>query len=298
MKKLYTISVSLTSFICFANAQWNYIGLIGNICTPSISVSYTYSNYSIGSHGSGYNLYRNGILIRQQKGDNVMSSGFVLLKLKAISDSIVFLAIDSKGTFLVDVTADAGKTWKTLSSSFEDIIDILPLNKNMGYVLYQEFGSYLLTIERISDILPNKFLVLNDSINTSESNVNLFDTIYGNAICTGIKEVGFEINNNGQNVNYNINYYSEPITIMEEYNQNNELNIYPNPNDGNFTIEFPNPNNELLQITISDITGKTVFETIITQELYNYTGNKLQSGIYLVTVKGENSFYVIKMVVK
>ena len=79
---------------------------------------------------------------------------------------------------------------------------------------------------------------------------------------------------------------------------NNNIKIYPNPNDGIFILEFPNPKNNIIQSSITDITGKTVFETTTNQNLYNYTGNKLQSGIYVVTVKEEDRFNVIKMVVK
>jgi len=89
-----------------------------------------------------------------------------------------------------------------------------------------------------------------------------------------------------------------PISIKEPDLINNGYIIYPNPNGGNFTLEFPNPENKTQQITITDITGKTVFETTTTQEKYSYAGNKLQSGIYIVTVKGEDSFNVNKMIVK
>jgi hypothetical protein len=89
---------------------------------------------------------------------------------------------------------------------------------------------------------------------------------------------------------YNINSIKSEKTTS--------VSIYPNPNDGAFTLEFPNPKSNQVHIIINDITGKTVFETTTTQELYNYTGNKLQSGIYLVTVKGVDSLNVSKMVVK
>jgi hypothetical protein len=89
-----------------------------------------------------------------------------------------------------------------------------------------------------------------------------------------------------------------PIQIKENDIINKDYIIYPNPNDGNFTLEFPNPENNQVQIIITDITGKIIIETTSTQEQYNYTGNELQSGIYLVTVKGDNGFNVSKMVVK
>lgn len=64
------------------------------------------------------------------------------------------------------------------------------------------------------------------------------------------------------------------------------------------TNEFANPENKIIQISLSDLTGKPLFETNTARNSFNYTGNKLMPGIYVVTVKGEDIFYVSKMVVK
>ncbi len=74
--------------------------------------------------------------------------------------------------------------------------------------------------------------------------------------------------------------------------------LYPNPNDGSFTIGFSNPDNKILRISIADITGKIVLENRTTEKSFNYTGYKLQPGVYFVTVKGEDSFNVSKMEVR
>ena len=76
------------------------------------------------------------------------------------------------------------------------------------------------------------------------------------------------------------------------------VKLYPNPNEGNFTVEFSNPDNQNIKITITDMTGKTVFETSTTQNTFNYNGNQLQPGVYIVSVNGEDSFHIGKMVVK
>ena len=64
-----------------------------------------------------------------------------------------------------------------------------------------------------------------------------------------------------------------------------------------FTIEFPNPENNTVQITITDITGKNISETTTTREIFNYSISTIPAGIYIVTVKGENTLNVSKMFV-
>jgi len=116
---------------------------------------------------------------------------------------------------------------------------------------------------------------------------NFTKTIQWIAVNQGQKEVTCDVS-----INVTVNDQLQTITAFSPNS------IYPNPNDGNFTLKFLNPNNTLVQISISDITGKTVFETTTAQEIYNYTGNNLQSGICLVTVKNDDSFNVSKMAVK
>jgi len=85
---------------------------------------------------------------------------------------------------------------------------------------------------------------------------------------------------------------------ITESKTSNSCYLYPNPNNGEFTLIFNNPNNLSIQISIVTITGETVFETKSNKETFNYNSEKLQSGIYIVTVKGENVTHISKMIVK
>jgi len=93
-------------------------------------------------------------------------------------------------------------------------------------------------------------------------------------------------------------YRSDDITTSRNLEISENIKVYPNPNDGAFTIEYANPGNKTLQIEIADITGKKVLETIDTRGKFIYNGQKLQSGIYVVTVKGEDRLMTNKMIVK
>lgn len=93
-------------------------------------------------------------------------------------------------------------------------------------------------------------------------------------------------------------YRSDDITPSRNLKISDNIKIYPNPNDGDFSLDYANPGNKTLQIKIADLTGKMVFETINTREIFNYDGQKLQSGIYVITVIGEHRLITNKMIVK
>ena len=70
------------------------------------------------------------------------------------------------------------------------------------------------------------------------------------------------------------------------------FNMYPNPNNGNFTINFNSQSNKDIAISVYDLRGRNVFSnsyknTGIVNE--NIQLNNLQSGVYLIKVQdGEN----------
>jgi hypothetical protein len=111
-----------------------------------------------------------------------------------------------------------------------------------------------------------------------------------NIICKAI------IGNDTITSNEIVVYLSNTNAINSE--KAGSFNLYPNPNNGDFTIEFSNPDNQLLKISIINIGGETVFETTTSGNKLNYSGNNLQAGIYLVTVKGYDSINICKVVVK
>ena len=68
--------------------------------------------------------------------------------------------------------------------------------------------------------------------------------------------------------------------------------MYPNPNQGSFTVQFDSSSTNTIDIRIHDLRGRCVFEKQYSNDgLFNedIKLNSVQSGIYLVTIKeGEN----------
>ena len=71
------------------------------------------------------------------------------------------------------------------------------------------------------------------------------------------------------------------------------LSIYPNPSNGNFTIELKNE--EIKKITITDNTGKLITKILSKEEVINVSLDQFANGIYHVKVESNNATKVIKI---
>jgi hypothetical protein len=66
------------------------------------------------------------------------------------------------------------------------------------------------------------------------------------------------------------------------------LSIYPNPNNGNFTVQFTSTSNNEVKIGVHDVRGRQVFDKIYQNNgLFNdsLNLNNVQSGVYFITVQ-------------
>lgn len=72
------------------------------------------------------------------------------------------------------------------------------------------------------------------------------------------------------------------------------LNIYPNPNTGNFTIETTNVNEMLIEIM--DLTGRVVYKTISTLSSTNINFQEFANGVYSLKITSGNNTETIKLI--
>jgi hypothetical protein len=72
------------------------------------------------------------------------------------------------------------------------------------------------------------------------------------------------------------------------------LSVYPNPNNGEFTIELNNNLSKTFEI--SDVTGRIVFKGSSVTERTNVNINNLANGIYYIKVQSADQFEVFKIV--
>ena len=95
---------------------------------------------------------------------------------------------------------------------------------------------------------------------------------------------------------YNI-FYNCTVSINDKWEHQNQIKMYPNPTNGELTLELPNQPSEWLT-TILDVQGRTVLEKSFNSNKINLKLT-LDNGIYLVRVtnKDTNETVIKKLVV-
>jgi len=107
-------------------------------------------------------------------------------------------------------------------------------------------------------------------------------------------------------VDYNNNFkYSNVVSVNFEVSNNISFVVYPNPNKGEFSVDFKGiENNHEISVNLIDMNGKSVYKTIIYPQ--NLTGSsfkitpdvELPSGKYLVRMQIEGVTHTVKMLVE
>ena len=104
--------------------------------------------------------------------------------------------------------------------------------------------------------------------------------------------------------NMNDTTISSPVEFIVgnpvRYDPKSEIfNLYPNPNDGHFSIEFVNPlQSERNEIIISDLTGKQVYSGFIMKEdiLKQFDISNIRSGMYVMLIKDKEILVTKKFI--
>lgn len=107
--------------------------------------------------------------------------------------------------------------------------------------------------------------------------------------------------NNGTLNSFGVNICSRTETLGSESFGLQDFNIYPNPNNGNFKIEFNSNSNNDIKVVLHDIRGREIFnKSYQNSGLFNQDIqlNQVQSGIYIVSVLDGERKEVRKIVVE
>lgn len=91
------------------------------------------------------------------------------------------------------------------------------------------------------------------------------------------------------------------VTLNTDSFEENSIAIYPNPNSGNFNVQFSSNSGNEIKVLVHDIRGRQIFERSFNNSgLFNenINLNNVQSGVYMVTVLDGAQKQVKKIVVE
>ena len=104
------------------------------------------------------------------------------------------------------------------------------------------------------------------------------------------------------NVFFNVNSKNFTITQAlsnDEFEMSN-FALYPNPNKGNFTVQFNSATTNDIEIGVYDIRGRSIFQKVFSNTGFfsqNIDLNSVESGVYIVTVRDGDKKVVKKITV-
>lgn len=107
-------------------------------------------------------------------------------------------------------------------------------------------------------------------------------------------------------IDYNSKFkYSNIVSVNFEDSNNISFIVYPNPNKGEFAVDFKGiENNHEISVVLVDMSGKMIYETIIYPENISNSSFKiipdeaLPSGKYIVRMKIEGVSHTVKMIIE
>lgn len=105
----------------------------------------------------------------------------------------------------------------------------------------------------------------------------------------------------GQINNWSINFCSTQAPLEVEENNFTDFKVFPNPNTGNFNVQFTSESSNDVSLTVYDIRGRVILDnTYPSQSVFNQNIqlNNVQSGIYLLNVTDGERKEVKKIIIK
>jgi subtilisin-like proprotein convertase family protein len=114
-----------------------------------------------------------------------------------------------------------------------------------------------------------------------------------------IRDVG--TSDSGNVVSYTLTICSQTASLSSDSFGLENFTLYPNPNNGNFTIQFNSNSGNEIKINVHDIRGREIYSKSYTNDgLFNENLqlSNAQSGIYLVTVQDGSRKEVKKIVIE
>ena len=90
----------------------------------------------------------------------------------------------------------------------------------------------------------------------------------------------------------------QPLSEVEQIDDNDQINVFPNPVENNLTIELKYEKVEESLVSISDLKGQVVWKNSMNQSSQNFEINHLNSGVYVLKIETAGSVFCKKLFIQ
>jgi len=126
---------------------------------------------------------------------------------------------------------------------------------------------------------------------------NAIDILSGDYVPSGSGSVDLKIDTSNNLCNTPSILARTNVSDIKSKGVTSTISLYPNPNDGNFTLNLEKGREKLL-IKIIDIYGKTIYNAESNGELRKISVPGLSSGVYFVKINGTDINEVLRFIKK
>ncbi len=175
----------------------------------------------------------------------------------------------------------------------QDIEYQLEDTNSTSYLVYKNEVQYLSCTDNcgIESIISN--------LNFSDSDSTAFSI--GN---NSVKWIAIDVHENQSSCSFNV-LVKEPLilsTNITSLNNDNHLLLYPNPNNGNFTIKYESKSIGKGTLKITDITGRQIYSEVINKTTFDFNKkielSNYSKGIYNLILELNNTIINKRIILK
>lgn len=255
----FWLNVPYTDVNCLASQTVNDTPDLTSLSAPIVSLGFNGNPFSGNTFVGGGFVNNINPSSFTQEGIMQTVSGFTIGKKYSIhfrqTVAKTFNCLDKSGSWAVYFdTILAGITSATYSNE--------PFSSNN---LNWEARSVTFTATATSLLI--KFLPMDDDTNYFASTTDTTGALY-----MGIDSIGLDL-----------------LTGINEVNVDNGFKVFPNPNNGSFTLSYKENITAPTNLIITDALGQIVDEVSIANATTHYQNNNLSNGLYFYGIRQNNS---------
>lgn len=250
--------------------------------------SYYFENNQAGSHGWGYGLFHNGVLIA---GESNSIGGFSGEDLRFIDDTTGFFVVNEIG-YGFEVYKIIGDSVIKIGRSGGYHFDLFVVSRHTVYFstdVYPEFN--ILFINRLSDIREQKVLIYDT---TMLSDSSFMDTVLGIPFCSGLNELDYLFHSSVGILTYKIRFHLDSLNSIP-IPKAPKLIAYPNPAADFIRIDSYNMDHDVVNIldNMGNIRKSFLMKDLVKPEIYI---GDLKNGVYFIVINNKQTTFVYKLI--